>query len=308
VELLSVAYDDGAPGLVNTAIHERGKTVVALAWPQRSYEIGEEVFVERIRGALSGDAYSGEWILSGASAGYNRCMMYGLGGATFLARYPGSYTDVNGYLPYGQISGGFANDGAWSFPWLVGVRGNAGGRVFAERGGDGSALGPPTAWDDWWLECEAFTWYRISIHTTWRVYSVGLSDATTWLAASPHVHDYTDDGAALVTSPSPDLPMPQRSRSVTSIHAIVRTELHSSWGSRHHMGSSSLEVPYLSSSSYGTQCHSGVAMASGVYRPGPLKFRIRVYREDTFTSLANADIESMSVTVEQASDPIDPSA
>jgi hypothetical protein len=140
------------------------------------------------------------------------------------------------------------------------------------------------------------------------VYSVVGSDVTTWLAANPHVHDYTDDGAPLVTSPSPDLPMPQRSRSLTSLHAIVKTELIPSYGSRKHMGGSSLEVPYLSSSTHATACHSGVAMVSGVYRPGPLKFRIRVYREDTFTSLANANIESMSVTVEQASDPIDPSA
>jgi hypothetical protein len=64
VELLSVVYDDGAPGLVNTAIHERGKTVVALAWPQRSHQVGDEVLVERLRGALSGDGYSGEWFLT----------------------------------------------------------------------------------------------------------------------------------------------------------------------------------------------------------------------------------------------------
>jgi hypothetical protein len=299
VQLLS-AHFTGSEGTQAVTEHERGTIVTARTWPEAYLPYRTDVIVKRIRGI--GPNGAGEWWIEPTGDGYNRCVMTGRGGASYLVTGGSPYTDPNYYLPYAQTSGGYAQDGAWSFPWLIGVRGNDGGRVFAERSVDGSALGPPTAWDDWWLECEAFTWYRITIHTTWRVYSVGGSSVATYLASQPHTHDYTDDGLWRATQPSADLPWNQRARSLTSLHAIVRTELVPSYGSRWHMGSSSLEVPYLSSSSYATACHSGVAMVSGVYRPGPLKFRIRVFREDTFTSLVNADIESMSVTVEQASD------
>lgn len=63
VELLSVVYNDTAAGATTKVLHERGSTINALAWPKRDYQAGAYVIVERIRGTLSGDSYTGEWIL-----------------------------------------------------------------------------------------------------------------------------------------------------------------------------------------------------------------------------------------------------
>ena len=303
VKLLSAHYT-ASEGTQAVTENERGTIVTARTWPATYLPYDSEVVVKRMRGI--GPNGAGEWWIEPTGAGYNRCVMAGLGGATYTIYGGMPYDDTNGYIPYGAT----ASDGAWSFPWLVGVRGNSGGRVFAERSPtEGSALGPPTAWDDWWLECEAFTWYRISIHTTWRLHGPTDYFAQAYVQAGPHTHDYTDDGAARATSPDAGLPISIQARSIHSRDAIVRTELVPDYGSRWHMGSSSLEITRMISSPDHTKaCHSGVAIVSGVYRPGPLRFRIRVYREDTYSSITNADIESMSVTVEQASDPIDTGA
>ena len=185
VELLSVVYDDSAPGASpGISIHERGKTVNALAWPQAAYTAEQYVVVERIRGALSGDGYSGEWFLTQPVAEYTAFSVTG----DALA-YGWRNGDLG--LSHSPVIGdnGYDSRQVKVFPTGEGVLEDGAGEVFAVNNSPGS-------YDDHWLTVARDGKYRLTLAAYWLLAPVDLYTAQLYLRAGQHRHGY---GAGLNT-------------------------------------------------------------------------------------------------------------
>jgi hypothetical protein len=304
VKLLSAHYT-ASEGMQAVTENDRGTIVTARTWPATYLPYDSEVVVKRMRGI--GPNGAGEWWIEPPAAAYDRCVMSGAGGANY-SNDSSVITANDANIPDGFNE---PSSGIWSFPAMVGKTGNTDGAVFAVRNAAG-LLGSPTAWDDTWVECRAFSWYRLTVHTTWSLAKLPESEAEAELAWPRHDHLYYDDpGSVLKRTFEDDLVSLHRRARVNTDHSIwVVTEAVPSLGQRHELGRSTLKHWYSPSDGqpmYAT--HSGVCQVNGAYRPGPLTWRLRVYSNGAYGVSVRPRLEYLTVTIEQCSDSLpDPAA
>jgi hypothetical protein len=293
VELLSVAYDDSAPGDKAKVLHERGERVYALAWPRADYAAGDFVTAERLRGSLSGDSYAGEWFIPLAKGGGDRCVILGdIDGASTASQLWNQYVGAQGD---NRIVNGY---GTWAFPNMTGELSNSAGTVYLVKSPSGANNGTPAAYTDNWLELTGRYGYSLHVITTWYLGSLDAYDAATHLQDNT-LHNH--GGAAALSG----------AQRLYTYKAGLITEATISYNGGsvvRKLGTSDLPYYYGNRSDAMFACHSGIVRPPKTTSSSePVRVRLSLrknssYGVGSFPASLVFYLESLQVRVTQDTD------